>query len=122
MIFLFWKLPRPYFPWTDFYAILLLHTSLSLAYILVYPASQADSPSFKILLHVGRAMPSGLSTEEIQSRFPASALLDARIQDLINANLARVQSDRLILTRQGRYFIKPFIMLRKALGLPAGAG
>lgn len=119
---LFWKIPHPFFSWAELYAILLLHASLSFAYIQVYPASQADSPSFKILLHVGKSMPQGMSALEIRSLFSSTKLLDERIHDLINSDLICEESGKLALTTRGKWFVMPFMTLRKILGLSAGAG
>jgi len=108
--------------WTEVCGIFLLHASLSFAYIQVYPASQADSPSFKILLHVGKSMPQGMTAGEIQALFPAAVLLDARIEDLVRATLVSEKDGKLSLTKQGELLIRPFIYLRQILGLPAGEG
>ena len=109
-------------PWIDLYGMFLLHAALSFSYILVYPASQADSPSFKILLHIEGSMPQGMTESEIAYLFPQTKLLAARIRDLIDSRLVDEKDGNLSLTLKGRIMIKPFISLRKIMGLPAGAG
>ena len=106
----------------ELFAVALLHAALSCAYIQVYPASQAQSPSFKILLFVGKAMPAGLAELEIQAQFKPAELLEERIQDLIDAGLVREENGFLELTPSGRVMIFPFVVFRAALGLSAGAG
>ncbi len=106
----------------DLIAAALLHTALSVAYILLYPASQADSPSLRILLRVERAKPLGLTGREIQNFFHDDELFDARIRDLVEAGLAEKKGTRLALTRKGHGFFLPFLLLRKVLGLTPGKG
>lgn len=116
--FLFW----PHFSGLDLLAAALLHVSLSCAYIQAYPASQADSPSLKILVLIGNSMPDGMTETEIQTHFHPAELFSARIRDLLDARLIRQINGDLILTPQGRGFILPFLILRKLLGLSAGRG
>lgn len=104
------------------FATSLLHIALSSAYILVYPASQAASPSLKVMCLVDRGMPHGLTEEEIAHQFDPGELLEARIHDLLVARLIRQNGDRLSLTAQGRAVVTPFVLLRNMLGLPAGEG
>ena len=106
----------------ELFAVALLHAALSFAYIQVYPASQAQSPSLKILLLVGKAMPAGLAGSEIQAQFKPAELLEERIQDLIDAGLVHEENGFLELTPSGRAMVFPFVVLRTALGLSAGAG
>lgn len=112
----------PDLPWPDLFAIALLHVALSFAYIQIYPASQADSPSLKMIMLVDKAMPQGLTEAEIRAQFDPNDLFDARIHDLLGAGLVQRQGERLALTRSGESLIKPFLLLRKVLGLPAGKG
>ena len=99
-----------------------LHLSLSAAYIMSYPASQAVCPSLTILLVVGRAMPRGCTQEEIQRHFSNSFLLDTRFQDLIDAKLAKEVNGSLTLTSRGIAMTRFFVFYRRLLGLPIGDG
>ena len=108
--------------WPTLAAVGLLHAAISCAYIQVYPASQADSPSLKVLLLVGKSMPVGMTENEIQASFNEVALLEARIQDLIDSGLAAESGGKLELSPRGRLLITPFILLRRMLGLDAGKG
>ena len=114
---------RPGFlSWIGSASIGLLHIALSLAYIQIYPASQAASPSLKILLLVKESMPVGMTENEIQTCFNPKELLEARIQDLVDSGLVRQTDDKLELSPCGYGLVLPFIVLRKLLGLQAGQG
>lgn len=106
----------------DLFALVLLHISLSCVYIQIYPASQADSPSLKILVLVGRSMPDGMTEAEIQKHFASEDLFTARLRDLLAVGQVRQDGDSLILTSKGLALVVPFLALRKTLGLPAGKG
>lgn len=106
----------------DLTAAGLLHAALSSAYIQVYPASQADSPSLRVLLLVGTSMPVGMTENEIQASFNEDALLESRIQDLVESGLVTESRGKLELSAEGRFLITPFILLRRMLGLEAGKG
>lgn len=112
----------PLVSWIDLVAVSLLHIALSSAYIQIYPASQADSPSLRILRVVEGAAPRGLTEEEIHISFDPEKLLEARIRDLLEAGLVSSAGDALTLTGRGRMLITPFIYLRKILGLRPGKG
>ena len=112
----------PQLPLVDLAAVMLLHVSLSCAYIQFYPASQADSPSLRILLLVGKSMPLGMTESEICSIFDPKDLFEARVDDLLSSGLIQKSSGKLTITTQGRVFILPFIVFRNLLGLPLGEG
>ena len=113
---------RPYLSLLDLSAIVLLHIALSSAYIQVYPASQATSPSLKILLLIKKSMPHGMAEIQIQKVFNPKELLETRIQDLVDSGLVWENGDKLALTSSGHALILPFVFLRQILGLPAGKG
>jgi hypothetical protein len=122
-VFLLWALwSRAPFSGPDLFALMLLHSSLSCAYIQMYPACQANSPSLDILIEIGRSMPAGMTQRALQGHFDPKELFTARLRDLLDAELTRQTDGRLILTAKGRAFIMPFIYLRKILGLSAGKG
>ena len=109
-------------PLFDLVSIALLHVALSCAYIQIYPASQADSPSLRLLIHVQQSMPRGLSVEEIYPLFDPLHLFQARIQDLLSSGLVQKTNGLLDLTPKGRALILPFVLFRQMLGLPPGRG
>ena len=110
-------------PLTNLAAIGLLYTALSCAYVQVYPASQADSPSFRILLLVEQAGKDGLAEDKIRTFLTTKTLLDDRINDLLLSKLIHESAEgALSLTQKGKILILPFLILRNLIGLPKGAG
>ena len=108
--------------WFDFFAAALLFTAFAFSYIQVYPASQADSPSFKILYLIRKSGPRGLSQKEIFAELGQERLFDDRLNDLNVAGLIQKEKGQLVITAKGRVLIAPFIQLREILGLPLGRG
>ena len=106
----------------DLFAIALLHASLSCTYIQIYPASQADSPSLRMLALVGSSMPAGMTETEIQTHFNQEDLFAARVHDLLEAQLVQEVDQKLVLTPKGRTMVMPFLILRTIVGLSAGKG
>ena len=118
----FSRLLWPDLSWVDVAAVGLLHLATSCAYIQIYPASQADSPSLKILLLVEKSMPAGMTERQIQALFSSKQLLEERVQDLLDSGLVNEHANNLELTTKGHMLILPFIVLRRLIGLPAGQG
>ncbi len=108
--------------WPDLAAIAVLHIALSCAYIQIYPAAQAFSPTLVMLILAKRSMPQGLTRAELQSRLNDDFFLGERIKDLLDAGLVGEDQGRLVLTRQGRRLIGFFIAFRASLGLEMGKG
>lgn len=106
----------------DLFAIGLLHAAVSCAYIQLYPASQASSPSMKILRTIHKSMPRGMAAVEIQSVFDPVQVFDARVEDLYHSGLLSKKDSEVTITARGRAFIVPFIFYRKLLGIPPGNG
>jgi len=106
----------------DAASLVLLHSAFSCAYILIYPASQADSPSFKILLLVKERMPEGVRESEIMSFLNPNQLFEARVSDLVEASLIASKNNKFVLTKRGRCLVIPFMLLRRSLGYAAGKG
>ena len=101
---------------------LLLHLSLSAAYIASYPAVKAVSPSLDMLMLIGEAEGQRMKEHELIRHYRGSGVLAARIEDLLE--------DRLITEKDGQYALKPlgrliitlFIRYRRILGLATGGG
>lgn len=113
--------PHP-LEYASVFAIMLLHIALSCAYIQTYPAAEAVSPSLEILIQVHKAMPRGLSQEQILRQLNTHQLFDARIQDLVTAGLIKNSKSILEPTFLGYAIVLPFLLFRKILALPAGEG
>jgi hypothetical protein len=106
----------------DWLAAFFLHLSLAAAYIMTYPALQANSPSLVMILHIEASMPEGLTSGELGGLFDAQGLVGDRIEDLKTSGLIKVEGSRCAITPKGRALLAPFIILRRLLGLPAGLG
>jgi hypothetical protein len=106
----------------DVAAVLLVHWALASAYLLTYPAAQAQSPSLEIAFAVGRSMPRGLSREEILALLNSEALVHARMDDLVANRLVRADGDRYVLTISSTRLIRGFLGFRALLGLPKQGG
>jgi len=106
---------------TEWFAVFLLHLSLSGAYILSYPAAQAVSPSLKMLIDINSSE-NGCSVEELVKKFDENALFEERLQDLIKESFIVETADGIELTEAGRKLIKFFIFMRRLLGLSMGEG
>jgi len=102
-------------------AILLLHLSLSSAYILSYPAVEAISPTLAIALFMGE-FGNSAGHEELARLFPHEAILAPRIMDLVESKLVTLNNDTLTLTIRGRILVLFFIGLRSFIGLKPGRG
>lgn len=107
---------------TDVAAIALLHVALTCAYIQIYPASQADSPTLKIMMIVEKGMPAGLTEAEIRKSFRQEDLFDAKVRDLMESGLVTQSGGQIEITRRGKNFVTPFLFIRRWVGLPFGEG
>ena len=132
-LFVFFSIPASLMIWaisrvldslsgTDLFAIALMYTAVSSAYIQLYPASQAQSPSMKLLSMVQKSMPHGMTEDEIRVSFDSAQIFQARVDDLLHAGLLRREDGFIALTGKGRAFIWPFIFYRRLLGIPEGKG
>jgi hypothetical protein len=106
----------------DVAAVWLLHTALSSAYIQTYPAAQASSPSLAITLAVGRAMPRGLTREELLASGSSADLVETRIEDLVANGLVAASGDRYVMTPSSARLVRFFIALRAVLGVRGRGG
>lgn len=109
-------------PTVELAGVYLLHFSISAAYIMSYPAVEAVSPSLMLTLIIGCSNETGVTKEELVSTFDGKFLLEPRIKDLVDADMVTEVKGLLSLTRRGKRFVMPFIVLRRMLGLPIGGG
>ncbi len=107
---------------SDIIAVSVLHLALSCAYIQIYPAAQAFSPTLVILLLAKKSMPLGITKKELELRLNARLLLGARITDLLEADLVREIDQKIELTPRGEAMIGFFIAFRRAFALDLGKG
>lgn len=103
-------------------AVYLLHFAISAGYILSYPAVEAVSPSLAISLIIGGSGSQGVLYEDLLHHFNNKILLQPRIKDLMDAKLITESNGYVSITVRGIIFIRPFIFIRRLLGLPIGKG
>lgn len=96
-------------------ASILLENALAAAYVLTYPAFQADSPSLRIILFLSNAR-SGMTAEDIKIELTRRNLFDARLDDLQKSGLARQNTGKFSLTYWGTALAFSFSAYRKILG------
>lgn len=109
-------------PLINLLSIILLHTALSCAYIMSYPAVQAKCPSLNVMLIVSRAMPHGVTKEEIKQQLGDDALLDISIQKMTEEGFTKEIDNMIIPTRFGNIIASFFIVFRSLLGIEHGKG
>lgn len=109
-------------PLNDWFAVYLLHFAISAGYILSYPAVEAASPSLAISLIIGGSGSKGVLYEDLLHHFNNEILLQPRIKDLMDAKLITESNGYVSITVRGIVFIRPFIFIRRLLGLPIGKG
>jgi len=102
--------------------VFIWHLALSAAYIMSYPAIQAESPSLVMLLAIAESMPQGLNARQIENTFPPDALINDRANDLHAEGFMRRRGDQDIPTAKGRLLCGIFTSYRRLLGLPRGEG
>ena len=109
-------------PWLEWSAIFLFQIVLSLVYMIGYTAVAAFSPSMEIVKALDRA-PAGLPQNQLATPFfEETALSDARINNLIKAELIREEKGFLYLARRGRPLTRLVLFYRHLIGLPDGGG
>jgi len=102
---------------------LLLAWALGAAYVQTYPATQAESPTLVMVRALAAAGAQGLSRDEIARLWPRSALVEARVDDLVaNRWLARAPGGGLALAPAARILAACFRAYRRLLGLPVRGG
>jgi hypothetical protein len=102
-------------------AMLLLHWSLSVVYIIGYTLLSAFSPSIELLKLLDRS-PAGLAIAEMNLPFLENALSGDRIANLSAAHLVVESSGMLRLGSKGRLITGPVQLFRHTIGLRDGGG
>lgn len=110
------SLPKP----ADYWRLFLLHSSLTLAYIVSYSAIEVDSPSLVILLNIAKSSSGGLSKEGLYGIMSDEMLVIPRITDLVNDKMVLIDKDKYSLSPKGVFFINIFIFFRGLLKAPKG--
>ncbi|OGX29900.1 MAG: hypothetical protein A3F87_03490 [Omnitrophica WOR_2 bacterium RIFCSPLOWO2_12_FULL_51_24] len=104
----------------DYLDYIVLYCCLAAAYIVSYPAMEADSPSLVIVRDIARAGRSGLDKSELYKTMSDEILVVARIDDLLADDLIRMDSGKYLLTAKGRFLSGVFVRFRRLLNAPKG--
>ncbi len=100
--------------------IILLFFSFSIAYLIIYSAIEADSPSLVIVSHIFKSGKAGLSKSMLKELLGDNLLIEPRLRDLVNARLADFNGKTYKINNNGRFFILPLMLYRSFLGLRKG--
>lgn len=101
----------------------LLAMSISLAYILTYPALKIQVPTLRILALIRDRGDKGMVLSEIlESLKHDQELFRKKIRELEGDMLISVKNDTLRLTLLGKFLANLFVGYRKLLGLKTGLG
>ncbi|MEW6618875.1 MAG: hypothetical protein AB1422_05950 [bacterium] len=92
-----------------------MYISLAFAYIVTYPAIEADSPSLVMIMSIAETEPKGLDKGLFEQKMNDEILVIPRIKDLINSGLAYKDKTRYRLTPKGILISKIFIKYRRLL-------
>lgn len=85
----------------DFLQVGSFYIACTLAYIVVYSALAADSPSLVMIQQIADAGAAGLSHEKLLERASAGVLIDPRLQDLLTDRVADFDGARYRLRPKG---------------------
>lgn len=102
---------------------LVLAALLAAAYILSYPAMQAQAPSLEMVKRIARGGTAGLSYAELRDHFAKQDLIGCRQQDLLTEGLIRARPDGgHDISFTARAVLHTMHALRRWLGLREGEG
>jgi hypothetical protein len=104
----------------EYLHIAILFTSATLAYMLTYPALEADSPSVVMVKAIADAGEEGLDEELFAQMMNDDLLIKPRVRDLLLDKMARLEDGRYVLTPKGVLFARIFMVYRKIMN--AGKG
>ncbi len=104
----------------EYLQLFLLHSSLTLAYIVSYSAVEVDSHSLYMVLAIEKASSCGLNKEKLYALMNDAYLVEPRIKDLADDKMIINDKGSYKLTPRGAFLANVFITLRKILNLPKG--
>lgn len=98
----------------------LLYLSLTLAYMVLYSALEADSPSVGLLRKIISTGAAGMGEEDLRQAFNNLDFLEARIRQLAEDKLITGENGKLQATRRGLLLLKVISLHRELCALPKG--
>lgn len=110
-------LPDTLAAWTQ---TIIAALSFAAAYVMTYPAMEAESPTLVMIDLITKAEPKGLTREELLCRLDDEFLVIPRVDDLVREGLATEADQRIRLTGKGLQLEQMFTAWRRLLS--AGIG
>ena len=102
---------------------IIFHVGTGFAYMSLYTASQAASPTSLILLRAGRAGAHGMDETELCEQFTWQQLSGGSVQSAIEEGFLAVAADgSLQVATRGQALLRVCSTLRRFLNLPPGRG
>lgn len=98
----------------------LMALAVAAAYVLSYPAIEAESPTLVMIDMVAKACSTGIARSDFYAQLPDAILVVPRIADLLDEGFATNVAGRYVLTAKGRRLANSFRSWRRLLG--AGLG
>ena len=105
---------------TDALRVLLLYVSCSLAYVCLYSAIEAQSPSLAIVSYVAGCGSAGCSEADIANHIIDGESVNARIDSMKAAKMIVICNGKYVLTPGGRLWAKLFEFAANIFCLPLG--
>jgi len=109
-----WSL-NPSINFFEIFQLLLLYTSLSVSYILSYPAIEAESPTLIIIRAVFETGASGLDKSSLKRIVDNDLLILPRIKDMLSDNMVYLKDGRYKLLPKGLIMAKLFLSYRNII-------
>lgn len=95
---------------------ILLFISISVCYIISYPAVEVDSPTLLIIKAVSEKGCLGLDKSELESRMKDDILVLPRINDMLQDGMIIREGEGYKLTRKGSAIARIFLFYRSIIG------
>ena len=110
-------------PSRNFFEIIqfiLLFISIAAAYVVSYPAIEADSPTLVIIKAVSKAGSGGLDEDRLERMMNDDLLVIPRIKDMVSDKMVCFDGKRYKLTSKGSAMAGLFLFYRKIIKRPKG--
>ncbi len=99
----------------EYLHVSLLFISLTLSYILIYTAIEADSPSLVIVNTIAKAGPDGLEEDRLAQMVNDDILIKPRIRDLVKDKMLSIDKDKYKITPKGILLVRTILLHRNLL-------
>jgi uncharacterized protein YacL len=100
--------------------IMFFYFSFFVAYLVLYSAIEADSPTLLMLLEIDKCGSAGLTKDKLREILDDDLLIKPRLNDLLLEGLIVRRGNKIKLSGKGRLVGVIFTSYRKILNLPKG--